>query len=131
MGDILRLVLVSTCLVDDYDALEEGVNRKLGVTLAALPNGRHAFTPTNEAFDVRDRAEYRKHVRLGEMAPADEATAKILGVKFNASALPKAAPSPAAAPDTSPTPTADAQAIPEAAPTDSAKTTAKSGGKDK
>lgn len=110
MDQTLKLVLVGTLLVDDYDALEQGVSRKLGAVLEPTEGGRFAYRMTEEPFEVRDRAEYRRHVRRGEMLPADEATAKVLGLRFERAAL--------------------AKTVSEPAPTESAKPAAKSAGKD-
>lgn len=81
----LRFHARGTALVSDFDALDRPnpLRRFIGRRYTEITPGRWGFAPTGEAEEVNARPEIIKAARDGELWPADEATAKACGVKFD------------------------------------------------
>jgi len=77
--DKLKLIAVGTRMINDIDALEAGICRYIGRRWDA---SLHGF-PADKPSEVRPLPEYVQAVQRGDLAPADEATAKYCGVPFN------------------------------------------------
>lgn len=84
MPKTLRVRPRGDALVQDHERLDAGVNAFVGRRFQELPDtpGQHGFVPTGEDATVPYRAEYLKALQDGDLLPADEATAKVAGVKF-------------------------------------------------
>lgn len=78
--DKLKLFAVGTKMINDHDALEAGTCRYIGRRWDA---SLHGFPATETPSEVRPLPEYVKAVQVGDLAPADEATAEYCGVAFN------------------------------------------------
>ncbi len=82
----LRFLARGTAHVSDFDALDRPVplRRFIGRKLQAVAEapGRYAFVATGQPEAVAARPEIIKAAKDGELWPADEATAKACGVKF-------------------------------------------------
>ena len=96
----LRVLAKGMAMVPYYESFDAGgrrrfVGRKHDATLGAAfrdENGvehrQGGFPPSHspvQPHEVDDRAEYRQHVREGDLWPADEATAAACGVRFDPS----------------------------------------------
>ena len=83
----LRFYARGTAHVSDFDALDRPVplRRFIGRKLQEAPEspGRFAFVSTGKVEEVDSRPEVFKAAQDGELWPADEATAKACGVKFD------------------------------------------------
>lgn len=93
----LRVLAKGVAQVPNYEAQEGGRNAR--VSHVCLPLGpefhdeethtkrRHAafVKRVGEVVTVPDRAEYRRHLRDGDLYPADGETAAAAGVKFDPS----------------------------------------------
>lgn len=82
----LRFLAQGTAMVPDIDAQRSGVRRFVGRKLAIHESGVAMFVPTDEPCEVEYHAEYIQSAKDGELAPADEATAKACGVDLKPSA---------------------------------------------
>lgn len=93
----LRVLPVGTALVTDFEAMEHGIRRFIGRQFAPVEDapGRFGFVPTGQAAEVPLTAEYVRALHDGSLEPADEATARAVGLPWK-----KAAPPSAAAPTT-------------------------------
>lgn len=78
----LKLLAVGNKLINDHDALAAGTCRYIGRRWDAA---QHGFPPTTEPSVVRPLPEYVRAVQEGDLAPADEETAKYCGVSFTPS----------------------------------------------
>lgn len=81
----LRFYARGTALVSDFDALDRPVplRRFIGRRYTEITPGRWGFAPTGEADEISARPEIIKAALDGELWPADDATAKACGVKFD------------------------------------------------
>jgi hypothetical protein len=81
----LRFYARGTALVSDFDALDRPVplRRFIGRRYTEITPDRWGFAPSGEADEVSARPEVIKAAIDGELWPADEATAKACGVKFD------------------------------------------------
>lgn len=98
----LKVRAVADVLVQDISAMRSGVRRFIGRKLDPSQGAewvdeetrqkmrQAVFVPMSEPDEVDDLPEHRKAVKLGDLEPADEATAKICGVAMPAQ--PKAKP---------------------------------------
>ena len=77
--DKLKLFAVGDKLINDLDALKRGISRYIGRKWDASLKG---FPPADEPSVVPTSIEYVKMVQQGDLAPADEETAKYCGVPF-------------------------------------------------
>jgi hypothetical protein len=91
----LRVLAKGTAQVPNYEAQDGGMNAR--ITHACLPIGpefdddesktrrRHAafVKHVGKVLEVPDRAEYRRHLRDGDLWPADQETAAACGVPFD------------------------------------------------
>jgi hypothetical protein len=76
--DKLKLRAVGNKLINDHDALDAGTCRYIGRKWDSSLKGY----PATEPSVVRPLPEYVIAVQNGDLAPADEATAKYCGVPF-------------------------------------------------
>ena len=93
----LRVLARGVAMVPHIESYEAGarrfVGRKHDATLGAafrddqgVERRQGGWPPSHspaEPHEVADRAEYRQHVREGDLWPADKATADACGVKFD------------------------------------------------
>lgn len=79
----LRFRARGEALVQNYEKHEAGVKQFVGRRLKPLPEGRFAFTPTDEADTVLYCAEYVKACKDGDLWPADAETAAACNVPFD------------------------------------------------
>lgn len=77
--DKLKLLAVGTKMVNDHDALNAGVCRYIGRRWDASLKG---YPATDTPSEVKPLGEYVHAVQIGDLAPADEATASYCGVPF-------------------------------------------------
>lgn len=93
----LRVRAAGAVLVQDYQAMAQGLRRYVGRKLDPSqgeefadeedPNVKRrqaVFVPVDEPEAVADCAEYRAALRCGDLEPADEATAKAVGLAWPA-----------------------------------------------
>lgn len=73
---MLRLVKAKDVVVPNWDAFDANLNR---------------YLPDDEVVEVSFRREFVKDVKSGSCFVADEESAKLCGVKFDQSKLPKVA----------------------------------------
>lgn len=87
--DVLRVRATGNGLVQDYERLEAGTNAFVGRKFVERTDkpGQYAFEATDEVAEVPYRVEYVKALQTGDLEPADEATAKLAGVKWKALAV--------------------------------------------
>jgi hypothetical protein len=75
----LKLHAVGNKMINDLEALHRGISRYIGRKWDGKLKG---FPPTAEPSVVNTTTEYVKLVQQGDLAPADEETAKYCGVPF-------------------------------------------------
>ena len=75
----LKLLAVGTKMISDHDALDGGVCRYIG---RKWDNQLKGFPASDTPSEVKPLGEYVYAVKIGDLAPADEATAKYCGVPF-------------------------------------------------
>lgn len=83
MAETLRVRARGTALVQDIDALDANTKRFIGRAYKEVEPGVWGFVPTGEDAVVRAHTEYVRELKEGMLWPADEATAKRCGVKFD------------------------------------------------
>lgn len=77
--ETLKLLAVGTKMINDHAALEAGVCRYIG---RRWDLSLHGFPATDTPSEVKPLPEYVLAVQRGDLAPADEKTAKYCGVPF-------------------------------------------------
>lgn len=79
----LRVRASGTALVQNHEQLEQGRNSFIGRVYKELEGkpGQYGFEPTNEVAEVPNRVEYIRALQSGELAAADDATAKAAGLE--------------------------------------------------
>lgn len=98
----LRVLAAGEALVQDFAAMRSGIRRFIGRKIdpnqgeefvdeedPTIKRRQAVFVPTDAPELVQDCPEYRKALMAGDLLPADEATAKAVGLAW------KAAPKPA------------------------------------
>jgi len=90
----LRVRAVGSVMVQDYAAMRSGIRRFIGRKVdpergetwvdpeTQLKHRQAVFVPMEEPEEVPVCAEYLKALKAGDLEAADEATAKLAGVKF-------------------------------------------------
>lgn len=81
----LRFRAKGTALVPNYEFEAAGIRAFVGRKFVPVEGepGRYGFAPLAEDVEVPYRAEYVKACKEGDLYPADEATAKACGAKFD------------------------------------------------
>jgi hypothetical protein len=78
----LRVKARGTAMVCDLEAMEAGARRFVGRKHDPSLGLAGGWPPHEDAVEVPNSHEYRKHVIEGDLEAADEETAKACGVKF-------------------------------------------------
>ena len=85
MSYLVRLNVVGdrVPMVQDYAAMYAGVRQYLGLLWQTDAAG---YVPTNEVVQIPENSaflgEYLRHLRAGDLVPADARIAKLCGVPF-------------------------------------------------
>lgn len=87
MADSLSVRAVGATLVVNYEALEAGARRYIGREFLPGVGAQGGWPASKDAAKVPVTHEYLKSLRDGSLVAADEATAKLAGVKFDAEKL--------------------------------------------
>ncbi len=90
MAESLTVRASGAVLVCNYEALEAGARRFIGRTFLPELGAAGAWPASAEPSKVPVTPEYLKSLRDGSLIAADEATAKLAGIKFDAKALAEA-----------------------------------------
>ena len=79
-------------MVQNHERLEAGTNSFVGMAFRELEGkpGEYGFVVLDEAVEVPNRVEYVQALRAGDLLPADQETADLAGLKFEAPAPPPA-----------------------------------------
>jgi len=80
----LRVRARGTASVPNHEAEAAGVRRFVGRKYIEVEPGVWGFQPTGEVEELPYSSDYVKHVKDGELWPADKATAEACGVEFDA-----------------------------------------------
>jgi hypothetical protein len=80
----LRFYCRGTAQVTDVHAQERGVRRCVGRRWQEVLPGRWAWVPTGQPQETEYSADLVKAARDGDLWPADQATAGVCGVAFDA-----------------------------------------------
>lgn len=100
MSKVIRVRPVATAMVPDFRAQQDGVFRFVGKRHLPKHGRNGAFAHLDDVVELDIQGfekEYLDEVRAGALVPADEASARMCGVKFQCPvAAPEAPPAPAA-----------------------------------
>jgi hypothetical protein len=72
-----------TSMVTNFEALDAGIKRFVGWKWDTTLEPRPGFKQHEDVEEVPNRKEYRDCLSCGELLPADEFTANIVGLKYN------------------------------------------------